>query len=641
MSVPGPEAGGAWKTGGGNGRWWNFGSDFAWAASLFLAGLGAKLGLIFKFGQSFPYLDQWPGEAIELFFPFLSGHFSLATLLQPHNEHWIFFTRVCELGLLQLNGQWDGLLEMACNAVIHCTGVAGFGWAAASLLGKKSWLLIWPALALDLALPFAWENTLWGFQSQFYFLLIFSWLTVWLLGLNKPWSGRWWLGVLTGFAALFTVASGFLAAAAVIALTGLAALKRRPEWRRDVPTWIACASIIALGLKLHMSVPPDHATQARTANDFIQALGKNLAWPWTIYPWYAPLNFIPLLLLGWVRRRSPEGLRPAELLIFGVGIWASLQAMAGAYARGIGGFGPAWRHMDSLSFIPIANSLAAYVLLTDYRAKFRSTTRVRAVLALWALVCLAGLGFVTDRAMSEYLPQLFVNRALQLKTARAFMATNDRRVFEDQPDYDRPVPNVDADVWLLENPFIRNILPACVREPLHVEPASNSGNAFVRNGWSLDTADEPTETSWGSYSAQQAAGRGTFESQPVRKSALPYLEIPVAGDLGGEGLLLELVEINGGRVTEVRPHAQPGGEWVNVQVRAPAGEFKVVARDDSETKWFAFKEPREMGAWSFWTLRLLAGWQYLVVLGVGGFLLNLARMQGGWSETSGPRSGDS
>jgi hypothetical protein len=83
------------------------------------------------------------------------------------------------------------------------------------------------------------------------------------------------------------------------------------------------------------------------------------------------------------------------------------------------------------------------------------------------------------------------------------------------------------------------------------------------------------------------------------------------------------VELNGGRVTEVRPDAPPGGEWVNVQVKAPAGEFKVVARDDSSTKWFAFKEPREMGRWSFWTLRVLAAWKWFVVLGVVGFLVNV------------------
>jgi hypothetical protein len=603
-------------------RWWNFGSDFAWAASLFLAGLGAKLGLIHAQGFPLPYHDQWPGEAFELFLPYLSGKFSLALLLQPHNEHWIFFTRVLDLALLRLNGQWDGLLEMTCNAVIHCAGLAGFGWVMASLLGRRSWPPVWIALALDLALPFGWENTLWGFQSQFYFLLIFSWLTLWLLGLHKPWSARWWLGALTGFAALVTVASGFLAAAAVLALTALVAFKER-DWRRQMPTWGVCAAVILAGLALKLTVRTGPSMQAQTAGELLAALGKSLAWPWVNLPWYALINFIPLALLGWVCWRSTEPLKPGELLIFGMGIWAALQALAGAYARGIGGVGPAWRYMDSLSFIAIANGLAAYVLLRDYRARLRFAPLVCAALACWTLGCLGGLGVLTNRAWTFELPDAYAEKVAQLKTACAWVATGDQHVFLAEPADMRLAPLAD---WLMTQPAIRGILPACVREPLRVTPSQISSNAFVRNGWELATPDAPTEISWGSYSAQKAAVRGTFESQPVRSSALPYLEIPVAGDLGATGMSIELVELNGGKITEVRPSAPPDGEWVNVQVQAPSGEFKIVARDDSDTKWFAFKEPREMGRWSFWTLRFIAVWKFFVVLGVLGFLVNLAGM---------------
>ena len=290
-------------------RWWNFGSNFAWTASLFLAGLGAKLGLICKFGQSFPYLDQWPGEAMELFEPYFSGKSVLLSLIKPHNEHFIFFTRVFDLALLLLNGQWDGLLETAFNAVLHCAGIAGFGWALASLLGKKSWPLLWLVLFLDLALPFAWENTLWGFQSQFYFLIIFSWLTLWLLGLNDAFSARWWLGAFCGLAALFTVASGFLAAAAVMAVTGLAAWKQKAGWRRHLPTWGVCVIIIAFGLGLKMSQPTDHTTEAKSLVDFAQALGKGLAWPWALSPWYSAPQLSANAAIGLEMRAFPKGIK--------------------------------------------------------------------------------------------------------------------------------------------------------------------------------------------------------------------------------------------------------------------------------------------------------------------------------------------
>jgi hypothetical protein len=310
-------------------------------------------------------------------------------------------------------------------------------------------------------------------------------------------------------------------------------------------------------------------------------------------------------------------------MVLGVGTWAVLQALAGGYARGHAGGGPVSRYMDSLSFISISGALAAFVLLNDYRASRRFFPLVCAAMACWTLGCLGGLGVLANRAWTLALPEMSAERASQLKAARAWMATGDPRVFLAQPADERLAPLA---ARLMTEPLIRGVLPACVREPLRVEPAQITSNAFVRNGWRLTEAEAPTETGWGSYSAQQAAARGTFESQRVRKSALPYLEIPVAGDLGGDRLSLELVELNGGKVTVVGPSAPPGGEWVNVRVNAPEGEFKVVATDDGGTKWFAFKEPRELGRWSFWTLRVLACWKYFVVLGVAGFLVNVAGM---------------
>jgi hypothetical protein len=616
------------------GRWWNFGENFAWATSLFLAGLGAKFGLILKFGSALPFLDQWPVEAMGLFIPSRAGRLGIAALFEPHNMHRIFFTRVLDLALLRLNGQWDSVLEMACNAVMHCAGVAGFGWVMASLLGKRSWLVLWPALVLALMLPFAWENTLWGFQSQFYFLFLFSWVTIWLLTLNGPRSWKWWLGVATALAANFTMASGFLAPAAVLAVTVLAAWKER-NWRPHLPTWLVCGAMVALGLALKMSVPPDLTTQARTAGEFLTALGKSLAWPWALQPWYAPLNLFPLLLLGWVVFRSREPacraeaerrrVKPGEKMIFGVAIWAALQALAGAYARGINGGSPAWRYMDLLSFLVIANALAGFLLLTDYRPGPRPMACLRAALVVWMLGCAGGLAYLTGRVWLEYLPEAAAQRAAQLETTRAFIATDDPYVFTAKPDYFRPVPNVDADVWLLRNPVIRAILPACARDTLRVVPGQITSNAFISNGRLLSAPDTISQVSWGSWTSQGAAARGTFESLPVKKSALPYLEIPVAGDLGAGGLSLGLVQQNG-NVTVVRPSTPPGGQWVNVDVPAPAGPFKVMAVDDSDTRWFAFKEPRELGRWSYWTVKLLACWDYLVVLGLGMGLLNLARM---------------
>ena len=175
----------------------------------------------------------------------------------------------------------------------------------------------------------------------------------------------------------------------------------------------------------------------------------------------------------------------------------------------------------------------------------------------------------------------------------------------------------------LRNPIIRDILPACARLPLEVRADPEATHGFVSNGFRLARPEPPTEVSWGSWSAQGPAATGTFESLPIQRSRLPYLELSVAGDLGKKNLVLELVDLATGERTPVKPSATPGNKWLDCYVKAPAGEFKIMARDSSETGWFAFKAPREVGRLSFWAVQVLSDWAYLLFAGLGLFLFNL------------------
>lgn len=49
-----------------------------------------------------------------------------------------------------------------------------------------------------------------------------------------------------------------------------------------------------------------------------------------------------------------------------------------------------------------------------------------------------------------------------------------------------------------------------------------------------------------------------------------------------------------------------------------------MVQDASETSWLAFKAPREVGRLSFWAIRTLEAWRYLLFAGLGLLLLELA-----------------
>ena len=85
------------------------------------------------------------------------------------------------------------------------------------------------------AVAFDWEDTLsGGFQSQFYFLILFSIVTIWGLAAHPPASGKGWVGVGAAVASWFSIASGPLATAAVagwmIVRLFRGAGPRRPNW---------------------------------------------------------------------------------------------------------------------------------------------------------------------------------------------------------------------------------------------------------------------------------------------------------------------------------------------------------------------------------------------------------------------------
>jgi hypothetical protein len=622
-----------------------------WVFSLFLTSLGARLWFIHRYGTPFPIWDQWL-EAFGVYVPYSEGRLSVPDLFLSHNEHRIVFTRVYTLVLWLLNHQWDNQLEMVTNAIIHCATLAGLGWLLSRWLDRRFWMLVWAPLVLVLALPFGWENSLAGFQSQFYFLLACSLLTLWLLGLSAPQSPGWWCGAAVAVMALFTVASGFLAAAAVFALVVLRLARKPVGWKRELPTMVYCAALILAGLLLKADVRYHHALQAHSIAEFLVALGNNLAWPWIVIPPFALLNLFPLAVLAWCYLRRPtDDDRPEEMTL-ALGIWAILQGAAAAYARGAEGKPPGWRYMDSSSFILVADCFAIAVVLnrhwpalkalagaspvwnpkwpasqTIWRLIRAARPCCSAAFILWGIACATGLALLSWRAWRVDIPERQLIQRAQLQYARAFMATDDPHVFDGAPkseltlyqgDPDGAKPAYEAELLVraLRDPRIRNMLPACVRPPLELKVDPGATRGFVTNGFHLARREPPTEVSWGSYTSSGPTQTGAFESLPVPPGHFPYLEIPVAGSPGTPGLSLELVEVATGKRLPVSAGKVPGEEWHNCYVRAPAGEYRIVARDGSESGWLAFKAPREVGRLSYWSTKLLRAWPYLLLSGL-------------------------
>jgi len=455
-----------------------------WLVALFLVVLGAKLRVVQLYGSPLPLWDQWY-EAGDFFRPWVEGHLTWQTLFAPDNGHRIFFTRLLDLIVIQLNGRWEPLLQMTVNAFIHTTFVCGLAFCLWDFLGRKNGWFICLLLAPFYALPYAGENAIWAITLE-YMLDIFSLVTLVALGFAKPGSAWWWIGLAVAIMSLFTMASGLLAPLAVGGLMALRAVKNRRVKTGNLITLLSCLAVIGLGLALRGSMDVGRPLQAHTLTEFASALVRNLTWLFFDAPELACFIFLPLVLLvALYFRQNFQESRAAELLL-GLGLWSVLQSIALAYGRAnYGEVFPVSRYLDILNVFVIA-SLFASVLLAQFWLRGAFSVKFTLFPALvFSAVIIFGLCRISQIVVDDLLlPTRMMNLVAEERVG-TFMATGDKRELFEEPTV-RPDPEVVLGV--LQNAKLQTILPAVCLPPAEAHVAGRLAAVsqwLLRNSTSL------------------------------------------------------------------------------------------------------------------------------------------------------------
>ncbi len=573
------------------------------ASAVFLVVLGAKLGCIARFASSHPFWDQW-SEGGGLYRPYLEGRLPWSFLFEPHNEHRLSFTRLTALGLFDLNRQWDNRVQAVFNALLHSLML---GWLAAVIARRHELaeaLIVGGVLALLAGIPFARENVTWGFQSWAYFYVLFAVLGLWLVPETRAFTTGWWVGLACVFACLFTGGPGPLCAAALTVGLLLECLRSPSRWPAHVPTLIVGALLAAAGLLLLPAVPRHQVYQAGTVREFLISLGRVAAFPWVDTPVLAPLVWTPFLLglakrIRW-RRELPDGGR----ILTALGVFVLLHAPAIAYARGAGGAGPATRYFDILGLGVLVNLLAALALLHAARAGDR--LRIGAGMLLWvALVAVGGVN-LASRVMLVELPAAAEASLRQARRLATFLETGQREALAASVPSDLPAASADILAEMLEDPFVRSVMPASVRPALPLAQEDAAGSAFEPGGLPPGYAPEPGRPAFSSWPKFFTHRTGEFRSNVITTATLPYLRVEVTGYYITHRQALALV--GAAQRVPVSLRAPAGGRWLARTVRRPAGPFRVVATDEQPDQWYAFRAPVEIGALSAGTEWLLERW---------------------------------
>ena len=593
----------------------------AFATCLFLLILGAKWATFDRFGSAMPDWDQWDAEAVELLIPWFSGDNFLTHLFNPHNEHRVVVTKLHNLALVLLNGQWDARLEAVTNAVLHSALAAAFFLLGARWSAARWHAPLFVVLFALFGLPVAWQNVLGGFHSQQYWLLGLSFVAIALLPFARFGSAAWWLGAAAAVVALGTMASGFLAAAVVVVVFAWRLWTRESAPRAAAPTLALCAALIAVGLLTRVEVEWHAHMKAKTVHDFVFSIIHSMEWPLRDHDWAAALLWLPWFLVAAhvvraaLRARAGEtvGAR-APQTILALGGWVLVQLVATAYARGAGGDYPASRYMDTLSFGTAVNALALVWLLTVRAPALASRLFHYALAAAWVVTLGVGLRALAEITLRHELPDAKKYYLKAEANLRIYLATDNPWALAQK---EIPFPTAEGLVERLGNPHLRALMAPPVRAPLPLVPAASAG--FLENdarladpghpprlGLSPATPPLDAAKTWGTFvspffPAPAPAGPAEFRSAPLRP-ALPggWLKFETAGHPGHPGLTLEIRDAaTDALLAPVVPDRTPGDTFRAAYLRKPAVPFVVVARDASPDHWLAFSAPVELGPLSY------------------------------------------
>lgn len=602
-------------------QWW-------WVAVL---GLGltvfsAKLLFIAAYGTDVPYWDQWDGEGAQLIRPFVGGGNWWSALLRPHDEHHILGTRLLTVGLLAVNGQWDPLLEMVAGALISACGLATLLYLGRELQPIRRW--VWAGvLILAGVLPYGWEDTLWGFQSQVY-LVVSGGILVLTMASEAKGAWIWGVATLGALAVGFSMAGGFLLAAPFAIMAVLCWITQSCG-REQALCWAASASLLAaVAWWTRNPVPGNEILKAPDYPTFASVATTYLAWPLSPgWLWFIPMMG-PIFALAVRRWRSRSG-PPLETFAIVLGTWGAAFALVLAWGRGGQfpiGTDPPSRYLDMLILIPVANVLALLLLWRNAEEGWRGRILNASGWAWMAAViaCLGMTGFgghakpMIDRLTDPSLSARTLTRALRAGTGASL---------QNVAPETRTYPNASVLWGLLQDPAIKKVLPASLQSPLASAWQDVAGDP---RGVIIDGPGVPVVgPSYSSFADHRPNRVETVHTESFETSSGGVIfEVYVSPMAEGT---IELRATNGSWRRSWRLEEFTPGRWVTVTQILP--RCSVILQVTTESPWggVAVTPPRWISRGSVLVRRLLEMSRGLVVAGAVVLMLGL-----GFSSGDGP-----
>lgn len=405
------------------------------------------LATIDLFGTSVPFFDEWEAEAAFLYKLYESGTLSFGDFFEPHNGHRIFLTRASAIILFMLNGGWDPMLQMILGAILHSITAVVLASASLKHFEGPARIIVLIALALLFSIPFSWLSITVAFQTQFYFMILFS-----ILAITAFTKERYLIAYIWAAFSMLSMTSGAFVLTTFVAYMIFEAWHQASFDRKKSLHIFFSTMIFAVFVLLLPNEPAASAYYAQDIRAFVISVLAAISWPFRISYIIGLTTYLPafscLLLLVMFRVRIPKE-------IFSIAIFLVFQIVAMGYFRGADGVPPANRYWEILLVGIWANLCFMLFLANIYKNKIVKTLTVG-----WIGTAFAGMAILGGVALTEGLPERRDKSNTSIEIIKTFLQTNDDSVFDGMDRFEVSHPHTASLVSILADPDVRKILPS-------------------------------------------------------------------------------------------------------------------------------------------------------------------------------------
>lgn len=400
-----------------------------------------------------------------LYVPLIEDRLTASAITHPHAEHRIIPTRLLALGLFKLNHHvWDVRLQMTVNAFLAAALAALVVVIASRQLGRSALIIFAGAFGALLASPLFYGNALWGFQSQFYFLLLFSIAHLDLVLRQRVLSRPWLLGIACSLLATISMGSGVFSAAIIVLLSlwNLIRSQIREDRRAGLINLILHAVICGVAITWSPRIHNLTVDWPATWHTLLHCL----AWPQRFYTDWGAWIWLPFVLFLTSQFTRASAARN-DRVVLGIGLWVLAQIAAISLLRSSASLVITPRYYEIFWLGLIANTLAPHRLWQTVNDRGVSRT-LRNVLLILGIAWIGAVGYkAVSFTQSHWRHDLAAYQSFaqsQIQQVRAFLTSGDIRVLQALPYPQVPHPDPSYLAHLLSNPVIRGILPSPITD---------------------------------------------------------------------------------------------------------------------------------------------------------------------------------